>query len=180
MDALEELERSVLAASELFAALRSQVAVVLRQATNNVQHLTCEEAQAFATLAEMASLPSFVAGLRLEHVRAMGCPECMKGLYIAPDDCVFYATFGQQYPRERHEHAPWAHRDGWVVVFAADRDGAMSSLSEWVGDDGWSMLYDETTWRRFMTSDPPSDHFWPLGQLAVIDSDNVLHVRDAS
>jgi hypothetical protein len=67
---------------------------------------------------------------------------------------IFYATFGQRFPREPHPTFPRAHHDGWVAFDAPDQTAASDAAFRAFGDD-WSMLY----------ADQPDRDFFPLGEL---------------
>ena len=78
--------------------------------------------------------------------------------------------FGIQYPSTPHPRCAWVHTDGYLVVIAPTEADARLAAIDLCGT-AWSGLYPAgaTDWRE-------AQQYWPMGELARLDSDGVLTV----
>lgn len=86
----------------------------------------------------------------------------------------FRFTFGVQYnKRNPHPNRPWAEADGWLAVFAPDRESAEAIAAAIVGRDekgvlAYSMCYSPEQWQGPTASGRTWDEIYPLGCLAFV------------
>lgn len=74
----------------------------------------------------------------------------------------YYITFGDQYRRETHPLAEWAHPDGYLVIEATDYSTARQCAFELLGGQ-FAFMYEER----------PSADWFPLGALKRIRAEEM-------